>query len=196
MTEPKLKERRSPRPPDPHDPKPSWPKPFFCRSTRWAVSLGRREMDYDADADEFEVEECNEDSEEEDEEESERPLLSSSESLLQSSVGIGRVFLVSTARTTGGHRCTPEGGRVHTRRAQERTRGGHGYHQSGLHWLWPSQIIQCMHSMHACVHATPPLSRHVASGSSSRYVSSRMLLLRHGMVLPQRYTAAIEHGSM
>ena len=63
---------------------------------------------YDADADEFEVEDVVEESDIDEEENGDD--CSSSESLLTSS-GIGRVFLVSTARTTGGHRpsCTFEG---------------------------------------------------------------------------------------
>ncbi|GAX78523.1 hypothetical protein CEUSTIGMA_g5963.t1 [Chlamydomonas eustigma] len=61
---------------------------------------------YDADTDEFEVEDVCEESEGEEE-----PSCSVSGSLLDNSLGIGRVFIVSTARTTGGHRpsCTFEG---------------------------------------------------------------------------------------
>ena len=68
---------------------------------------------YDADVDDFEVDEVIEESESEGEEGyggDEGDECSSSDSLLTSN-GMGRVFLVSTARTTGGHRpsCTFEG---------------------------------------------------------------------------------------
>lgn len=63
---------------------------------------------YDADTDEFEVEDVIEESDDEDADD--RDECSSSDSLLNST-GIGRVFIVSTARTAGGHRpsCTFEG---------------------------------------------------------------------------------------
>lgn len=62
---------------------------------------------YDADTDEFEVEDVCEESEDD---EADGDECSSSDSLL-TSTGIGRVFIVSTARTAGGHRpsCTFEG---------------------------------------------------------------------------------------
>ena len=64
---------------------------------------------YDAETDEFEVEDVCEESEVEEDADIDEDC-SSSESLLTSS-GLGRVFLVSTARATGGHRpsCTFEG---------------------------------------------------------------------------------------
>ena len=66
---------------------------------------------YDAEDDDFDVEDVIEDSEDDEGggmDEAEE--VSSSESLLTSN-GLGRVFLVSTAKTTGGHRpsCTFEG---------------------------------------------------------------------------------------
>jgi hypothetical protein len=61
---------------------------------------------YDADTDEFEVDDVCEESEDEEE-----PSCSHSGSLLDIGTGIGRVFIVSSARTNGGHRpsCTFEG---------------------------------------------------------------------------------------
>jgi len=63
---------------------------------------------YDADTDEFEVEEVVEESDDDGDDDGDE--CSSSESPLTSN-GIGRVFIVSTARTAGGHRpsCTFEG---------------------------------------------------------------------------------------